>query len=363
MSIFRWGIFGTGAVSYKFALGLAAAREAQVSFIASRSLNRAEEFARALSIPRAIQGYTDAAAQGGVDAIYIATPPSVHLSHALLCIDAGTPVLVEKPIASTAADARILAHAARSKGVFAMEGLWTRFLPAAQALRDRVTSGAVGPTRMVTGSFGSSWMPEARNGMFNAPLGGGALAHLSSYPISLGQWMFGTPDAVHAIGTIGATGVDDEVAFQMRFESGVIGSFVVSLRAWAPDNFDVLGTDGMIRLRGSIVRPHGLSVAIQRPTSFSEPNFSWQEKIRQGSLVHQVAQRVDRSSRGRSRKLAFHYKGNGYHYEADEVRSCIDRGATESATMPLNDSVIVATTVDRIRALVNEPYQEAQEPV
>lgn len=360
MARFRWGIFGTGAISYKFAAGLAAANEAEVSFIASRSLTNAKALADALSVPRAIEGYARAAAEGGVEAIYVATPPSVHLSHALLSINAGIPVLVEKPFASTAGDARRIADAARSKAVFAMEGLWTRFLPAAQQLRERVAAGAVGDVRMVTGSFGASWTPEPANGMFNAALGGGALAHLGSYPLSLGQWLFGAPEVVQAIGTTGRTGIDEDVAFQLRYRSGVLGSFVVSLRAWAPDNFEVLGTDGMIGVRGSIVRPHGLSLASGPPLRFAGPGLDWKHKLRQSPLVHQIAQRVDRSSRGRARHLPYHYAGNGYHYEADEVRSCVERGATESATMPLEASVSVAATADEIREMITTRGQKDQ---
>jgi predicted dehydrogenase len=361
MARFRWGIFGTGAISYKFASGLAAAREAEVSFVASRALPKANALAAALSVPRAIEGYAKAAAEGGVDAIYVATPPSVHLRHALLSIDAGIPVLVEKPLASTAADARLVAEAARSNGVFAMEAMWTRFLPAATQLRDHVAARAVGDVRMVTGSFGASWTPETGNGMFSSTLGGGALAHLGPYPLSLGQWLFGTPDSVQAVGTIGPTGVDEDAAFQLRYPCGVIASFAVSLRAWAPDTFDVLGSNGLIGLRGSIVRPHGLSVAKEPPLRFVEPPLDWKNKLRQHPLVHQAAQRADRSSRGRGRRLAFRYGGNGYHYEADELRSCVERGASESATMPLNDSVAVAVTADAIREMITATAYRSQE--
>jgi hypothetical protein len=107
----------------------------------------------------------------------------------------------------------------------------------------------------------------------------------------------------------------------------------------------------MIGVRGSIARPHGLSLATAPPQCIVEQGFDWKDKLRQSSLVHQVTQRVDRSSRGR--RLAYHYAGNGYHYEADEVRSCVERGAAESATMPLEDSISVAATADEIREMIH----------
>ena len=349
---FRWGVFGTGAISAKFVAGLAAARNAEAAFIASRSLDKAQSFAQALRIEHAIQGYAEAAKAGGVDAIYIATPPSEHAAHALLCIEAGIPVLIEKPFATTPMDAARIAEAARSKSVFAMEAMWTRFLPAAQALREQLAKRAIGDVRFVTGSFGTSQLPQSDNGMFNAALGGGALAHLGAYPLSLAQWLFGPPIQVQATGTIGATGVDEDVSFQLKHRDGVIGSFIVSLRAWASDDFQILGSEGMLGVRGSIVRPYGLYLATETPLGFEAAQFGWKARLRQQGLVHQIAQRMGRSSRGRGVLSHHRYAGNGYHYEADEVQACVQRGAIESSIMPLSDSVAVAWTADRIRTLL-----------
>jgi predicted dehydrogenase len=347
--LFRWGIFGTGSISMKFVAGLASARDAKATLVASRSLATAQRFATSMGIERAIEGYAEAAAAGGVDAVYVATPPSEHASHALSCIEAGIPVLVEKPFAATADEARRIAEAARERGVFAMEGMWTRFLPAAQALRAATLDGTIGEVRVVSGSFGSSATPDPASGKFDPARGGGAVAHLGAYPLSLGQWLFGTPDRLQAVGSIGDTGVDEEAAFELQYPNGVIGSFFVSIRSWAPDDFRVMGTDGMISVRGSIVRPHGLDIVRQPPLRTQPPRFGTVDKLRQHPWVHQVAQRVDRSSRRRGEHHAHHYRGTGYHYEADEVRSCVERGQTESSVMPLDDSIEVAGMADSIR--------------
>ena len=352
---FRWGIFGTGAISAKFVSGLASARSARATFVASRTPERAEHFARQTGIGCAIAGYAEAAAVGGVDAVYIATPPALHAAHAIMCIEAGIPVLIEKPFALTSADAQRIAAAARHHCVFAMEAMWTRFLPAAHAMREALTGQSIGSVRLVSGNFGSSQVPDIANGIFNPELGGGALAHLGAYPLSLAQWMFGTPVLVQAVGTIGATGVDEDAAFQLRYPQGVIGSFFVSTRAWAPDNFNILGTNGMIAFRGSVVRPYGLEITRETPVHAEEAKFGLRARLRQSPLVHRIAQHVGRSSRGRGTRSDHFYAGNGYHYEADEVRACIERGATESTIMPLSDSLAVAQTSDSIRqAIMNQ---------
>lgn len=353
MTVFRWGIFGTGAISAKFVAGLAATRDMRAAFVASRSRDKAQRFATAMGIPRAIQGYAEAARDGGVDAIYVATPPSEHPAHALLCIEAGIPVLIEKPLAFTATDAIRISEAARTRSVFAMEAMWTRFLPAAQALRDKLHERAIGEVRWISGSFGTSQIPDAANGMFNPALGGGAVAHLGAYALSLGQWLLGTPTLVQATGTIGASGVDEDAAFQLRYASGAIGSFFVSLRAWAPDDFHVLGTEGMLGVRGSIVRPNGLYLTREAPRGYEEAQFGWKARLRQHGLIHQIAQRIGRSSRSPGTLFDHRYAGNGYHYEADEVRACIGRGAFESAVMPLDDSIAVAATSEAIRNTIH----------
>ena len=362
MSQFRWGIFGTGAISTKFVAGLASAHNARADFVASRSLAKAQAFASGMAIPRAIEGYAEAVAAGGVDAVYIASPPSEHEAHALMCIEAGIPVLVEKPFASTAAGARRVAEAARAHSVFAMEAMWTRFLPAAQSLKTQLAARAVGQVRLVSGNFGTSQVPEPGNGLFNPALGGGAIAHLAVYPLSLAQWLLGTPMQVQALGTVGETGVEEDVAFQLQYPGDVIASFFASIRTWAPDDFQVMGTDGMIAFQGSIVRPYGLHVSKQAPVRAEQPSFGWKSKLRQHGLVHRVAQATGRSSRSLGQALKGHYAGNGYHYEADEVRACVLRGARESDVMPLEDSIAVAATADQIRELIRKPGLHGKAP-
>lgn len=352
MTRFRWGIFGTGVVSAKFVAGLAAARDAEASFVASRSLARAQRFAAGMGIARAIEGYAEAAAAGGVDAIYIATPPSEHARHALLCIEAGIPVLVEKPFATSASEAARIADAARARSVFAMEAMWTRFLPAAQTLKDELAAGRFGEVRLLSGSFGTAKVPDLADGSFDPARGGGAIAQLGVYPLSLGQWLFGSPTLHQAIGTVGATGVEEDAAFQLRYPGGPIGAFFASIRAWAPNDFQVMGTLGMVGFDGPIVRPYGVAVTRQTPIRREEPSLGWRTRLREHAVTHRLAQLTGLSSRTRARHLARRYAGNGYHYEADEVRGCVERGAVESAVMPLGDSITVAATADAIRATI-----------
>lgn len=347
---FRWGIFGTGAISAKFSQGLKAAYNAEPVFVASRNLSRAQAFAGSLRIPHAIEGYEAAATSGMADAIYIASPPAEHARLALMCIEAGVPVLIEKPFASSAADAQRIANAARAHGIFAMEAMWTRFLPAAQAFKERLASGVLGEVHMLSGCFGTAKQVDPRNGAFDPARGGGAMAQLGTYPVSLAQWLLGTPVGIQASGRMGETGVDEDAAFTLRFANGATGSFYASIRAWAPNDFQAMGPDGILGFHGPLYRPNGLRLTRQAPQRFSTPRFDWKMRMKEQDVFHRIAQMMGWSARDRARVEPFPYRGNGYHYEADEVQQCIARGAIESAIMPLDDSIAVARTVDAIRA-------------
>ena len=351
MTAFRWAVFGTGAIAAKFVAGLRAANDTRAVLVASRSQESAEAFAGAFGIERAVAGYDKAARAGGFDAAYIATPPVLHHTHALACLAAGVPVLIEKPFASNAAQATEIATAARAAGVFAMEGMWTRFLPAAAALRDQLTAGAVGEVRQVSGSLGFSKAVDAADGDFDAARGGGAVAHLGVYPLSLGQWLFGTPVDVAATGRIGDTGVDEEAAMLLTYANGVVARFAASLRSPLSE-FSVSGTTGSLAFAGPIFRPHGVARLSASPRRRGPADFGRRAMLREIGVVQRVVQLADRFGVRGAKVTAYPFTGNGYHYEADEVARCVRAGLTESATMPLADSLAVAATVDAVRAAI-----------
>ena len=186
MARFRWGILGTGAVARKFALGLQIERhEAEVTVIASRSLEKVRQVGQALAIGGIYGSYEEAVQNADVDAFYIATPPSTHRDLALLCLKARRPVLVEKPFALDAGQARDIIEAARASGVFCMEAMWTRFLPLIREAKRRISEGALGDIHTLIGSFGAAEATGPENNLFSAALGGGALLDRGVYPISL----------------------------------------------------------------------------------------------------------------------------------------------------------------------------------
>ena len=140
----RWAILGTGAIAARFAADMRHSRSGIVHAVASRTPERARAFAARLG-PGVLAGTPDAIlSRADVDAVYVATPNAAHLAGALMALEAGKPVLVEKPFAASASEARTLAEAARSAGLLAMEAMWMRFTPGIVRLKRLVDEGALG---------------------------------------------------------------------------------------------------------------------------------------------------------------------------------------------------------------------------
>lgn len=345
----RWAIFGTGGISMKFVSGLRHAKGATPQLVVSRSAEAARRFAQTFGIPEVAEGYDSVTAAAPFDVAYIATPPSEHARHAIACIEAGKAVLIEKPFASSVAEARRIADAARAQGVFCMEAMWTRFNPAARRLRDLVRDGAIGEVRQAHGAFCFTNEPDAANTSFDPQRGGGALAQLGVYPISLLHWLFGAPEAVQAFGRIGDTGVEEEAAISLRFAGGVVATVNTSLRALGDNGLRIGGTHGSVAFEGPIFRPYGVRLQRMAPRRKGRgTGFGRKALLREHGLPQKLSQLHGLLTRGGKveRRL---FAGNGYHYQVEEVGRCLAAGLKESPEMTLADSVAVMETMDSVR--------------
>jgi predicted dehydrogenase len=297
----------------------------------------------------------DAARSSDVDAFYIATPPSAHREQAIACLSAGKAVLVEKPFAASYGDAEAMASAARSLGVFCMEGMWTRFLPLLQELRAKMRDGAIGSPRSLCGSFGASNLPNPSESLFNPDLGGGALLHRGIYPLAMAFDLLGDAELAAAAARRGATGVDEDCVLALRHRGGALSTVRASLRATLANDLTIEGAHGAIHVHAPIFRPFRMTLTKTRPTGRSGTGNLSLEKFREGGLAQGAQQRFRGLAAtlrpGGRRTVTRAYAGNGYHYEADEVMRCVQRGAKESALMPLAQSVAIAALIDQARAL------------
>lgn len=345
----RWAIFGTGGISAKFVSGLCHSKGAKPHLVVSRSAESGSRFAQAFGIPEVVEGYDSITAASPFNVAYIATPPSEHARNAITCIEAGKAVLIEKPFAASVAEARRIADAARAQGVFCMEAMWTRFNPAARRLRDLVRDGAIGEARQAHGEFSFTNEPDAANTSFDLRRGGGALAQLGVYPISLLHWLFGAPEAVEAFGRIGDTGVEEDAAISLRFAGGVVATVNTSLRALGDNGLQIGGTHGSVAFEGPIFRPYGVRLQQMTPRrKGGNTGLGRKALLREHGLPQKLAQWHGLLTRGGKvdRRL---FVGNGYHYQVEEVARCLEAGLKESPEMLLDDSIAVMETMDTVR--------------
>jgi dihydrodiol dehydrogenase / D-xylose 1-dehydrogenase (NADP) len=311
----RWGILGTGNIARKFACGLRLARDSELVAVGSRSAQTASAFAREFGVARAHGSY-EALMDDDVDVVYVATPHPMHLDNMLLCLRAGKAVLCEKPFTLNEAEARQAIALARRQKLFLMEALWTRFLPPVIRLRQMLAKGVLGELRFVSADFGfcATYEPEGR--LFNPDLGGGCLLDIGVYPISLATMALGQPTVVTGSAHIGQTGVDEQAAVTLGYRGGALASLYASFHADTPNEAVLIGTEGRVRLH----------------------RHWWKG----GPLTRTVG--------GRSRQIDVPILGNGYQYEAEEVARCLREGRLESDGMPLEQTLMVMQTLDRLRA-------------
>jgi predicted dehydrogenase len=252
-----------------------------------------------------------------VDVIYVATPHPSHRENAILALRAGKPVLVEKPFAMNADEAAEIVAVAREENLFAMEAMWTRFLPHVGQIRKWLAAGALGELVTVTADHGQ-WFPEDPEFRLFAPeLGGGALLDLGIYPVSFASMILGAPNRVVAVVDPAFTGVDAQTSMVFGYESGAQAVLTCTLRAKSPTRAAIVGTEARIEIEGDFYAPAPVTLLPRdgAPTRVESP-----------------------------------HEGRGLRHQADEVARRLAAGELESPLMPLDESVAIMGTMDAVRA-------------
>ncbi len=321
----RWGVVGPGRIAESVMGDFQHVPGARPVAVASRSAERAQAFAQRHGLARAHGSYAEILADPDVDVLYVATPHPQHAAIALAAIDAGKALLVEKAFTATTAGAAEVVDRARERGVFVMEAMWTRFQPAVVALRELVADGAIGEVRSVQADLGVARDYDPVDRLFALELGGGALLDLGVYVVSFAQMLLGTPERVVAAGSLFPSGVDAEASLLLDHGDGRTATLTTTLRQALPGQAPVFGTAGWIDVL---------------------PRFHHPQTI----VLHRAGAEPVTITRQQT--------GGGYAHELIEVTECLRAGRSESAVMPLADTLAVQSVLGEAADQLGVPHAE-----
>ena len=326
----RWGFLGAGGIADVIAADFQVAG-LKIQAVGTRDIAGANRFGDKFGVPNRHAGYEALVNDPEVDIVYINTIHTFHAEHALLAISAGKHVLVEKPFALNAAQAKRVRDAARAKGVLVMEAMWTRFLPAMDAIFDVINSGQIGEVRFVTADH-SQYLPESfAKRLWQPELGGGALLDLGIYPVSFFNRIFGAPKKITAEATLTNLGIDLMTSAIFKYDDGKQAAMTTSMEVFGSIGASVVGTAGRIEIETSFYEQTCFTV--------------YETDLSRESGVQSVAARYETKIEGR-----------GMQYQAIEVERCVNAGLTESPRMTLDETVSIMETMDEIRKQTGVKY-------
>lgn len=341
-----WGIVGTGAIAARFAVASARAG-VRVAAVSSRSATNGQSFADRFAVPTSVVGVEALVELPQVKRIYVATPHERHRDDALAAIAAGVPVLCEKPLALSAAEAREIVEAATSAGVFVMEGLWSLCLPVYRDVLARVAGGAIGEVREIEANFAVPHHPDALPRLFSGP-GAGALLDRGVYLLALARAVLG-PDLrlVHVSGDRSSTGVDLAASLIVESATGARALLSVAIDRMGSNRLTIAGTGGRIAVEEPVTNPAGYRLTTADPSAPpaapTGPDGA-RHRIAAGLMrrasVRSVAKAVLRPPTGAS---------GGLEDQIAHVEACLAAGRLDSEWVPLSSSIAVLELIDAAR--------------
>lgn len=317
MEKFNWGIIGTGKIAATFARTLADVEGAVRYAAASRTEEKAREFAKIFGFEKHYGSYAELAADKNIDAVYIATPMASHYADAKQCLENGLNVLCEKSVTLNTAQLNELLALAKEKDVFFMEAMWMKCRPAYLKAKQWIAQGKIGQVKMVKGDFSNICPYDPDDRLFRPDCGGGALLDLAVYPLTLAMSVLGDePDEVISSMNL-CRGIDLSDSILLRYKNGTYASVFAGFELALRNNALISGTEGTI--------------------IFGD----WFHCTCEVSLFDRSGNELEHFSQPDC--------STGYEYEVEEVQRCLREGLKESPLVPHSGTLAVMKVMDRCR--------------
>ncbi|GAA4324503.1 Gfo/Idh/MocA family oxidoreductase [Pontixanthobacter gangjinensis] len=322
MKKINWGIIGLGKIANKFANDLAEVEDAKLYAVASRNREKAEEFALNHQAELAYGAYSQLIEDANIDVIYIATPHIFHYELTLECLKNGKAVLCEKPFAMNTGQALEMIKVSRSKNVFLMEALWTKFLPHFEFAEEKLKSGEMGKIKSIKADFGFKAEFDETKRLFNKSLGGGSLLDIGIYPVFLAYSLLGMPEEIQASAEFSETGVDSSCQIRFKYTGQVQAELYSTFKEKTP-------TIAEIELeKGKMI----INERFHEPTSVT--------------IIEE----------GKEETKEFGVQTTGYYFEAAHVGRMLTQGKTESDQWSLDHTKDLMQLLDKIREQIGLEY-------
>jgi predicted dehydrogenase len=328
---FGWALVGPGNIARRFATALRGVPGARLAAVAGRDAARAEAFAREWSVPGTASAVHDAdvaalVARDDVHAVYVCTPHPHHAAPVRAALEAGKPVLCEKPLTPSAAATRPLVALAAERGVFLMEAVWTRFLPVYAQVRAWLDAGEIGAVRAMQSDFVIDRPPRPGDRRYTAALGGGTLLDIGIYNITVSRMVLpGVPvQGFDVRARLGDEPVDVQLAATLDFGDGRTSQFGCGWFGSGANEFRIQGERGRIVVQGG---------------GFWQSTAATLE--RDGAAPHTVQAP---------------FRVNGFEYEIEEAMRCVRAGLAASPVLPPAESLAVVELMDAMRARIGVRY-------
>lgn len=313
MSI-KWGVLGTGGIAREFTEDVITHTEMTISAVGSRNLDKANSFREGI---KGFGSYEELV-NSDVDAIYVATPHQAHCENTILALNAGKPVLCEKPFAVNANQAQAMANAGKENNLLLMEAMWTRYLPHIQKVRDLLHE--LGEIHNVQADHGQSLLHIQR--LTDPNYAGGALLDLGIYPISFAYFVFGKPEKVTAKSVI-ENGVDLQTSAIFEYSGGRQAVINTVMNSKTPTTASINGTKARLELATSFYRPTDMRIVYND---------------------------------GRIVEFKNEYRGHGLREQAIYFEKMLITGKKDSELLPISETVSIMETIDEIRAQIDLKY-------
>ncbi|CAH0690554.1 unnamed protein product [Chilo suppressalis] len=319
----KWGIAGVGMIAHDFLTAMATLPDEKhkAVAIAGKDMDRVHRLASLHNITSEHESYDSLALDVDVDIVFVSVLNLQHYEVSKLMLENGKHVLCEKPLGMTHKQVKSLVDLAREKKLFLLEGMWSRFFPAYDALNEHISSGGLGDIYHVNIQFGVEINEIERNLMKD--LGGGAVLDLGIYMLQLAQFVYKQPplDMV-CTGHLSKAGVDESMSCSLKYQDGRTATLSAHTRASMTNKAEIIGTKGIIVL-DYFWCPTALHISAANSTEWTLPKGAF--------------------------KFHFHNSA-GLSYEIQECFDCISKGSLESVKMSLDDSVLLSKLMDTMRA-------------